>query len=80
MLANVPYFDAAHALKNSKATLVVEVGLIDQTCPSSAIYAALNRQKVKKSFLQPHTEHIISHNPSTNRFTKKQLEKQRMIL
>lgn len=51
MLANVPYFDAAHALKNCKATLVVEVGLIDQTCPSSAIYAALNQAKSKKIIL-----------------------------
>jgi cephalosporin-C deacetylase len=51
MLANVPYFDAAHALKNCKATLVVEVGLIDQTCPSSAIYAALNQAKGKKIIL-----------------------------
>lgn len=51
MLANVPYFDAAHALKNCKATLVVEVGLIDQTCPSSAIYATLNQAKGKKQII-----------------------------
>ncbi len=58
MLANVPYFDAAHALKNCKATLVVEVGLIDQTCPSSAIYASLNQSKSKKIiFTAPYRAH-----------------------
>lgn len=45
--ANLPYFDAAHLLKNSKATIVAEIGLIDQTCPSSALFAALNQTKGK---------------------------------
>ncbi len=45
--ANLPYFDAAHLLKDSKATIVAEIGLIDQTCPSSALYAALNQTKGK---------------------------------
>jgi cephalosporin-C deacetylase-like acetyl esterase len=61
MLANVPYFDAAHALKNCKATLVVEVGLIDQTCPSSAIFAALNQAKGKKIILTaPYRAHHLT--------------------
>lgn len=42
MLSALPYFDAAHLLKGSKATILAEIGLIDMTCPSSAIYAALN--------------------------------------
>ncbi len=45
--ANLPYFDAAHLLKGSTATIVAEIGLIDQTCPSSALYAALNQTKGK---------------------------------
>ena len=48
MLATVPYFDVAHILKGSKATIVAEIGLIDNSCPSSALYAALNQAKGKK--------------------------------
>ncbi len=51
MLETLPYFDVAHLIKATKATLVVEIGLIDQTCPSSAIYAALNQAKTKKYLL-----------------------------
>lgn len=45
--ANLPYFDAVHLLKGSTATIVAEIGLIDQTCPSSALYAVLNQTKGK---------------------------------
>jgi cephalosporin-C deacetylase len=48
MLQTVPYFDAAHILKGSKATLVTEIGLIDVTCPSYSVYAAINQAKGKK--------------------------------
>ncbi len=48
MLKTVPYFDNAHILKGSKATLVVEIGLIDTTCPASAVFAAINQAKGKK--------------------------------
>lgn len=48
MLETLPYFDAAHLLKNSKATLVTEIGFIDTTCPSTAVYAAINQAKGKK--------------------------------
>jgi cephalosporin-C deacetylase-like acetyl esterase len=48
MLSALPYFDAAHLLKGSKATIVVEIGLIDMTCPSSAVFAALNQAIGKK--------------------------------
>jgi cephalosporin-C deacetylase len=44
----LPYFDTAHLLKNSKATIVVEIGLIDNTCPSTSVYAAINQAKGKK--------------------------------
>ena len=48
MLATVPYFDVVHILKGAKATIVAEIGLIDNSCPSSAVYAALNQAKGKK--------------------------------
>lgn len=44
----LPYFDTAHLLQNSKATIVVEIGLIDNTCPSTSVYAAINQAKGKK--------------------------------
>ena len=44
----LPYFDTANLLKNSKAILVVEIGLIDNTCPSTSVYAAINEAKGKK--------------------------------
>jgi len=48
MLATMPYFDIVHVLKGSTATLVVEIGLIDNTCPSSAVFAALNQAAGEK--------------------------------
>jgi cephalosporin-C deacetylase-like acetyl esterase len=44
----LPYFDTANLLKNSNATIVVEIGLVDQTCPSTSIYAAINQAKGDK--------------------------------
>ena len=61
MLSVLPYFDAVHVLKGSKATIVLEIGLIDQTCPSSAIYAALNQAKGKKIiFTVPYRAHHMN--------------------
>lgn len=48
MLKTIPYFDNAHLLNNSKATIVTEIGFIDTTCPSVSIYAAINQSKGKK--------------------------------
>ena len=48
ILETVPYFDTAHLLKGSKATIVAEIGLIDVTCPSYAIYAAINQAEGRK--------------------------------
>lgn len=45
VLEATPYFDAAHLLKNSRATIVCEIGLTDQVCSSTSIYAALNQAK-----------------------------------
>lgn len=43
ILAATAYFDIAHLLRGSQAKLVVEIGLIDDSCPSTSIYAALNQ-------------------------------------
>jgi len=60
MLKSVPYFDAVHLLKGSKATLVTEVGFIDNTCPSASVYAAINQSKGKKIiFGVPYREHNL---------------------
>ena len=44
----LPYFDTAFLLEGSVATLVVEIGLIDQTCPPASIFAAINRSAGKR--------------------------------
>jgi len=48
ILKVIPYFDAANLLKRSKATIFTEIGLIDMTCPSTSVYAAINQSKGKK--------------------------------
>ncbi|MFA5327945.1 MAG: acetylxylan esterase [Prolixibacteraceae bacterium] len=49
LLNVLPYFDDANLLKFSRAEIVVEIGLIDQTCPSTSVYAALNEAEGKKT-------------------------------
>jgi cephalosporin-C deacetylase-like acetyl esterase len=44
----LPYFDAANILKNSKAIIFTEIGLIDMTCPSTSVYAAVNEASGQK--------------------------------
>jgi cephalosporin-C deacetylase-like acetyl esterase len=54
----LPYFDTANLLKNSTATIVVEIGLVDQTCPSTSIYAAINQANgIKFVYPVPYREH-----------------------
>jgi len=61
MLLTLPYFDVAHILKGSKASIVVEIGLIDQTCPSSAVFAAINLAIGKKIILTvPYRAHHMT--------------------
>lgn len=62
ILKTVPYFDAANILKGSKATLFVEIGLIDFTCPPASVYAAINQSRGKKIIYPvPYRSH---HQPS----------------
>jgi cephalosporin-C deacetylase-like acetyl esterase len=44
----LPYFDAANILKRSRATIFTEIGLIDMTCASTSVYAAVNQAKGRK--------------------------------
>jgi len=58
MKSVLPYFDTAHLLKDSKATIVVEIGLADNTCPSTSVYAAINQAKGQKiTYPVPYREH-----------------------
>jgi len=60
LLEVLPYFDVAHILKDSKATLVTEIGFIDMTCPAPATYAALNQASGQKIFFGvPYREHQL---------------------
>ena len=58
MLSTLPYFDVAHILKGSKATIVVEIGLIDATCPAASIFAAINQTTSKQVlYVVPYRAH-----------------------
>lgn len=48
MLSALPYFDVAHLLRGSLATIVAEIGLIDMTCPAPTVFAALNQARGEK--------------------------------
>jgi cephalosporin-C deacetylase len=48
MMKALPYFDAANILKDSKAIIFTEIGLIDMTCPSTSVYSAINQAKGQK--------------------------------
>ena len=47
--ATLPYFDGALLIRHSKAEIYCEMGLIDTTCPPSAVWASLNNAKGKKT-------------------------------
>jgi cephalosporin-C deacetylase-like acetyl esterase len=48
MMQAIPYYDAANILKDSKAIIFIEIGLIDMTCPSTSVYTAINQAKSEK--------------------------------
>jgi cephalosporin-C deacetylase len=48
MMKALPYFDAANILKDSRAIIYTEIGLIDMTCPSTSVYSAINQAKGQK--------------------------------
>lgn len=47
--ATLPYFDGAQLIRHSKAEIYCEIGLIDTTCPPSAVWSSLNNAKGKKT-------------------------------
>jgi cephalosporin-C deacetylase-like acetyl esterase len=67
MQKSLPYFDAANLLKGSRATIFVEIGLIDQTCPATSVYSAVNQSKGKKIiYAVPYRPHQQSQMPRGN--------------
>jgi cephalosporin-C deacetylase len=66
MLKTLPYFDDANILKGSKATIFVEIGLIDFTCPATSVYTAVNQSKGKKIiYAVPYRPHHQPQNAMT---------------
>lgn len=47
--ATLPYFDGALLIRHSKAEIFCEIGLIDTTCPPSAVWSSLNGAPGKKT-------------------------------
>lgn len=47
--ATLPYFDGAQLIAHSNAEIFCEIGLIDTTCPPSAVWSSLNAAKGKKT-------------------------------
>lgn len=47
--ATLPYYDGALLIRHSKAEIYCEMGLIDPTCPPSAVWASLNGAPGKKT-------------------------------
>lgn len=60
---NAPYFDGAVLLQGCKADFVVEIGLIDTTCPPSEVFSGFNTVAGNVRFLtfpyRPHHAHKI---------------------
>ncbi len=47
--ATLPYFDGALLISHSRAEIYCEMGLIDTTCPPSAVWSSLNNAPGKKT-------------------------------
>ncbi len=47
--ATLPYFDGAQLIRHSQAEIYCEIGLIDTTCPPSAVWSSLNGAPGKKT-------------------------------
>jgi cephalosporin-C deacetylase-like acetyl esterase len=47
--ATLPYFDGAQLIRHSQAEIYCEIGLVDTTCPPSAVWSSLNNAKGKKT-------------------------------
>ena len=47
--STLPYYDGAQLIRHSRAEIYCEMGLIDTTCPPSAVWASLNVAPGKKT-------------------------------
>ena len=47
--STLPYFDGSQLIRHSKAEIFCEIGLIDTTCPPSAVFSSLNNAPGKKT-------------------------------
>ena len=47
--ATLPYFDGALLIRHSRAEIYCEMGLIDTTCPPSAVWSSVNNASGKKT-------------------------------
>jgi cephalosporin-C deacetylase-like acetyl esterase len=69
MKKSLPYYDAANILKGCKATIFTEIGLIDQTCPATSVYSAVNQAKGKKIiYAVPYRPHQQPQKPLLTRW------------
>jgi len=81
VIETVEYFDVAHLLKNSRATLFVEIGLIDRTCPSSSVYAAVNQSKGKKIICAvPYRGHHLQQDVFREEWEQEVLQKRNLFI
>jgi len=59
--ATLPYFDVVHLLKDNESNIFAEIGLIDYTCPSSAVFVSTQSGKRKKIIMSvPYRAHKFS--------------------
>ena len=59
-----PYFDGASLMKGSKARFLVEIGLVDTTCPPSEVFSGLNGVAGKvKVISSPYRNHWSANIP-----------------
>ena len=59
-----PYFDGASLMKGSKARFLVEIGLVDTTCPPSEVFSGLNGVAGKVQVISsPYRNHWSSNIP-----------------
>lgn len=66
----LPYFDAVNFLRHTKAKIVVEAGLVDETCPPGCVWSGFNvcPSKDKNIFFYPYRPHTPG-NMQSDRFS-----------
>ena len=68
----LPYFDGSQLIRHTKAEIFCEIGLIDTTCPPSAVFSSLNNVQGKKTInCVPYRTHAWPSGPLNNAQGKK---------